>query len=205
MRRQPLHHVNGRMPRPDVHQVASLRAGIEQSIMEELSIGADAAPPEPPAKRSYAPARTAPTRASEEGGPRPRARADAGGRSERRAESTSARREEQTRSAPPAPGKSAEDLKAILRTMTAKADTEKTQKSAAKAAPLKGALAQVVGKEPARSAGHQPTPRKQAQSQAGTPPAATPEREARPESASRAGNAPFEVPEETLRAIFKDR
>ena len=52
------------------------------------------------------------------------------------------------RPAPPAAGKSAEDLKAILRNMTANAGKEKQQQVQAKQQDLKGVLANVLGKAP---------------------------------------------------------
>ncbi|HEY4489325.1 MAG TPA: TraM recognition domain-containing protein, partial [Candidatus Paceibacterota bacterium] len=138
------------------------RAKIEKLILDELAATGEA-PAEPPPKNSYSrPQQQSSPRALE----RPRQRPP-----ERRVQSS---REERPRPTPPPEGKSAEDLKAILRSMTNKADTERKQQNTAKAVPLKGALADVLKKE-----NPSPQPQKPAQK-------------------------PFEVPEETLKAIFKE-
>ena len=138
------------------------RAKIEKLILDELAATGEA-PAEPPPKNSYSrPQQQSSPRAEE----RPRQRPP-----ERRVQSS---REERPRPTPPPEGKSAEDLKAILRSMTNKADTERKQQNTAKAVPLKGALADVLKKE-----NPSPQPQKPAQK-------------------------PFEVPEETLKAIFKE-
>lgn len=158
------------------------RAAIEASLMEELSATEDA-PAEPPAKKAYA----KPPQQNRQDAPRaPRP-------PERREQSASqgrppALREERPRPqmqrpAPPSEGKSAEDLKAILRSMTTKAEGERKTQQAEKAAPLKGALVDVVGKNP--------------------PPKPQPPRA--PEAPKPAAKKePFEVPEDALRAIFKE-
>jgi hypothetical protein len=68
--------------------------------------------------------------------------------------------------------------------MTTKTDAEKQKKEEVKAAPLKGALADVLKKS-------EPEPRRQEASKS-------------PEPKPKQGGGPFEVPEETLRALFKD-
>jgi hypothetical protein len=80
-------------------------------------------------------------------------------------------------SLPPPQTKSPEDLKAILRTMTAKTSAERTQANVSKQQSLKGALAQVLAKDP------QKTPI--------TEPEAPLEKK------------PFEVSEQTLRDVLK--
>ncbi len=83
------------------------------------------------------------------------------------------------RAAPPSSAKTADDLKAILRSTLAKANNDKEKKEVKKQDSLKDALAQAVGNkasEPAKA----PTP---------TLPAP---------------NATFEVPENVLKDIFKE-
>ena len=93
---------------------------------------------------------------------------------------------------PPAPPKerSAEDLKAILRSTIAKAEGEKQAKEGKKEEGLKTALKEAVGKE-GRELPPIPEPPVR------TPPPPSP----KPETGA---PAPFEVSEETLRSIFKD-
>ena len=81
------------------------------------------------------------------------------------------------------PQKSSEDLKAILRTMTAKAGEEKQKKDSQKQESLQGALKHVA-REPERK------------QKAERPPQAPPREEQKAQ--------PFEVSEDTLRSIFKD-
>jgi hypothetical protein len=95
------------------------------------------------------------------------------------------------REAPPAAGKSSEDLKAILRTMTESSAKEKAPAKPAPKdgpSPLKGALADVLKKEPPAHREEMPAPAPKA-SHVVTEPAAS---------------QPYEVPEETLRALFRD-
>lgn len=94
--------------------------------------------------------------------------------------------QERARSQTPAPPKekSSEDLKDILRAMTSKANEEKQKKEHTKQESLKGALKEVVSKtEKEKPRPPQPQQRSQSQPQ---------------------GPKPFEVPEDTLRSIFKD-
>ncbi|HWH07262.1 MAG TPA: type IV secretion system DNA-binding domain-containing protein [Candidatus Paceibacterota bacterium] len=80
---------------------------------------------------------------------------------------------------PPPKAKTSEDLKDILRSMTSQAQQEKHKKESSKQESLKGALKEVVGKS--------------------EPPKQTP-----PQQKQEQGPKPFEVPEDTLRSIFKD-
>ena len=112
------------------------------------------------------------------------------------------RRDAPERAAPPAASKTADDLKAILRGMTAGAAKEKDQKGGAgaqkpqgaEASPLKGALADVLGKAGAQEAppAAAPAPKPQAQ------------RESPPPSKAAPADAPYEVPEQTLKDVFRD-
>jgi hypothetical protein len=88
---------------------------------------------------------------------------------------------EPRREAPP-PEKTSEDLRSILKAMTEKAQSEKTAKEAKTKESLSGAVATVVKKEEKA-----PAPK-----------------EENPPQPSREQSKAFEVPEEDLRALFKD-
>ncbi|MEJ0053564.1 MAG: type IV secretion system DNA-binding domain-containing protein [bacterium] len=95
---------------------------------------------------------------------------------------------------PPVPkAKTTEELKSILKNMTASAGKEKQQKETEKQSSLKDALASVIAKQPAVAPSaatdvvpQAPAPRQEPQTQQKTP-----------------GVQPFEVPEETLKKILK--
>lgn len=91
------------------------------------------------------------------------------------------------RSAPPSSAKTADDLKAILRATLASAQKETKQKGEGKQDALKGALREAI-KVP------------QAPTQAPQPPRQAPPAQEHPGTPQ----SVFEVPEETLRALFKD-
>lgn len=136
---------------------------------------------------------------------------------------------DQPRRESPDPGqnaKTAEDLKAILRGMTApkeKAEVEKKAAQSQQAVPLKGALADVLARSdmgPAASAPPaQPAPRREQQEVRAPQPerdhapkqtAAEPEQrneQRAPQDRPRREETPkpFEVPEETLRGIFNEK
>ncbi|MES2226103.1 MAG: type IV secretion system DNA-binding domain-containing protein [Patescibacteria group bacterium] len=161
-------------------QFAVPRAGIEEAIFGELMAAPAGGPAEPPAKKAppaggypkkdgaAAPRRDDAPRSSSERSstfsarsddrprpstPRPQSRDDSGQRND-------PDRSRQTMTPPPPGGnKTSEDLRAILRGMTAGADKERQQKTETKATPLKGALADVLkgSQEPADS-GQQKTP-----------------------------------------------
>ena len=124
------------------------------------------------------------------------------GDSSSRSNAAPPRRDAPERAAPPAASKTADDLKAILRGMTAGATKEKDQKGnagaqkpqGAEASPLKGALADVLGKAGTQDAppAAAPAPKPQAQREPQSPPKAAP------------ADAPYEVPEQTLRDIFRE-
>lgn len=183
-------------------QFGNKRAAVEEAIFTELaSTDGENGPPEPPAKKSYGkpvgnaapaygdrprpPATDRPPRT--ETAPRER---DAAPRTPAPRRDDAPRRnppreDRPRREAPPAEGKSAEDLKAILRGMTEGAEKEKQQaKPAPKTgpSPLKGALADVLKKEQAPEDKPMPAPQPKAVAESG----------------------PYEVPEETLRALFRD-
>lgn len=203
------------------------RAKIEKEILDELSLTAsENAEPEPPAKRTYAP------RPEQRGSAAPRAEERARGatnqpREQRplenqpraaqapRAERPATERPAMERSVPPQ--KSSEDLKAILRTMTEKSEKEKQRKPEPDGlSPLKGALADVLKSDPAAAPKPQAKPAAQAPKVSENPrpesrehaalpftPPATPS-PALPSTPAPSPQPPYEVPEETLRAIFRE-
>lgn len=94
-------------------------------------------------------------------------------------------RPERDRTPAPPKERSAEDLKAILRSTIAKAEGEKQAKEGKKEEGLKSALKEAVGKE--ERPGSAPAPKI-----------------AQPEKPRESSPTPFEIPEETLRSLFKD-
>ncbi len=96
---------------------------------------------------------------------------------------------------PAPPQKSAEDLKSILRTMTAKSGAEKEKKQTQHQQSLKGALADVVMR-------NQPAPERSQRSEQPIPPA-TPAREPVKRNEPPRRRPPFEVPEDALRKVLK--
>ena len=90
------------------------------------------------------------------------------------------------REVPPAPGKSTQELKDILRAMTSKNDTDMRKKESTQQDSLKGALTGVLAKErptPSSPGSSEPT------AQSSAPPEASKTR-------------PFEVPEQALRDVL---
>ncbi len=172
-------------------QFGTARAGVEELIYSELM---PPTPPAAPAKKESAPSAaqayaTRPRTASADTTEKPRAprtdapRRDAPSRDKPRSEAP-----ERTRPAPPKE-KTADDLKAILRSTLAKAEGDKKAQTDKKDTGLKEALGAMVQKSEASS--RAPEQRSQAQ-----PPTRKPDGARTPE--------PFEIPEETLRSIFKD-
>ncbi|MEK7511145.1 MAG: type IV secretion system DNA-binding domain-containing protein [Patescibacteria group bacterium] len=161
-------------------QFGNPRAGIEEAIYAELAMTPDEGPVEPP-PRKYPPREgSAPPRPRP---PEPRRDAPEPRRDNNRPPQQP-RREE--RAAPAASTRSAEDLKAILKSTIANVKNEKEEKGKKNEQSFKAALAEVVRKEvPAQAA----PPRQQEQ---------------RPEPpAPKVTDSVFEVPEEVLRDIFK--
>jgi hypothetical protein len=188
------------------------REGIEISVREALlsEVPEEEPKPKPAPKMSAAqayatrPREEKKTPPSSEQRPRPttapeRPRQE---KSERRPERSSDSRE---RLPAPPKEKSAEDLKAILRSTIAKAEGEKGAKIARKEEGLKDALRGAVAKGPNQSASPQPQPRQQSrepqrpQEEVRTNPAQPTEPQR-----GRGPAGPFEIPEETLRSIFKE-
>jgi hypothetical protein len=98
------------------------------------------------------------------------------------------------------PTKSPEDLKAILRTMTAKTGAEQQQKKSGQQQSLKGALADVL----ARSTPPSPRPEPKKPEPVAVP-ASTKETHSAPPPVSpqQEGKKPFEVSEDALRKVLK--
>jgi hypothetical protein len=99
------------------------------------------------------------------------------------------------------PAKSADDLKAILRTMTAKNNVEKEQKQTQNQQSLKGTLADVLAKNNASPA----SPAPELPKGSPTPPTLLKAPvTGTPSGVPVQGNKPFEVSEDALRKVFKD-
>ncbi|KND49413.1 MAG: hypothetical protein AB203_04435 [Parcubacteria bacterium C7867-008] len=203
-------------------QFGNHRAAIEEAIFAELaSTEGENGPPEPPAKRSYAkpaggqnayPPRPSNDRPREDrprtdDRPRPssdrptRSQDDRPRRDDNHSSDSRPPRQDRPQQQMPAP-KSTEDLKAILRGMAETASNERTKaKPEQPSGSLKGALADVLKKEQA-----EPTPMPKPR-----PKPPMPERdsdepvEKRKPIAEVASQSPYEVPEQTLRDLFKDR
>lgn len=162
--------------RPEVLEMsrtlfASKRADVEEAMFAELALtAAEWTPPEPVNRFREAPRRKPD---AQQRPPQQKPKQDAPRRPEPKA-------------------KSAEDLKEILRAMTANAGTEKKKQETTQKESLKNAIADVAPKEPKKQ---EPRPLQPRQPQEPRP------QEPRPQQPSR---APFEVPEDTLREIFKE-
>lgn len=168
-------------------QFTAPRATIEKAIVDELLVSP---PPEPPKKRFE-------NSGSRREPPRNELRPQDGYRAQRpaaipqRPENLSVPPRTAGATTPIAPrpaadAKSAEDLKAILRSMTAKTGAEREQKQKQTQQSLKGALAEVLQKSK-----QEPPHQKQPQAQ-------SPAKEALGKQEKR----PFEVPEDTLRDVL---
>lgn len=173
-------------------QFSAKRAAIETAIFSELAAAQEAAAlPEPKNQRRLegprqdAPRRTAPTQE----------------RPPRREERPQERRDHPERAQPkPAPSKSAEDLRAILKNMTASVEKGKQQVEKGKQQELKGALQNVLKKaEPAKQE-RKPEPKTEAVKPRQNPSPVPPP----PQAAPKTERKPYEVPEEQLRALFKE-
>lgn len=158
-------------------QYATKRQLIEDAILSAITASA-AEPPEPPTNTWKEAPRKKPATSQQQRKDTPRPP-----REER--PSPEPRRQ-------PPPQKTTEDLKAILKTMSEKNTKEKVEKETGNKEALGQTLSQVLPKEP------RPQPKRQS----------TPERPPRPQEQpspkQEAPRGPYEVPEETLRAVFKD-
>ncbi len=164
-------------------QFATKRIGIETAILTELSEAAEEA-----AQNHKAASAGPPTRKPGMGGPpqrrddRPQAPREPAQRSEPRRDSRPPERSE--RPPPPAAAKTADDLKAILRATVANVEKDKHKKQEGRQDSLKDALRATVSSAPKEERRPEP-PR----------PAPPPPQQHKPV---------FEVPEDTLRSLFKD-
>ncbi|MFA6279132.1 MAG: type IV secretion system DNA-binding domain-containing protein [Candidatus Paceibacterota bacterium] len=169
-------------------QFTAPRAGIESAIIEELA--ASAASPAPfdarMKKRPVVPVGAKSPNASQKSSDLPVPASHPPLKATEGTAPVGARmfapRSETSR--PAVPQKSPEDLKAILRTMTAKTSVEKEEKQVQNKQSLKGALADVLAKSKQEAA---PTP-------AGI---------GAPTTSVGGGKQPFEVPEDALRKVLK--
>lgn len=162
-------------------QFAKPRAGVESAILAELSAteGEEHGDERPPRKYDRPPAREAAAPRRDDR-PAPRRSDTAGPRPADRRTGERAPRPEV------AGPKTASDLKDILRAAVADAEKGRAKKGAERRDGLAGALAE-VGPRPAPRPASVPTDRPQA-----------------PRSPRQEPAPAFEVPEETLRALFKD-
>lgn len=152
-------------------QFGTPRTTVESAIYAELAAAAEASEQDTPPK----------PRRSDTGGPRPQAgnRAQVShDRPRTQEQSRGGRTEQKSQKSAPPKEKTADDLKAILRSTIEKAEGEKKKDEQGKTQNLKQALRETVGKEALATS---PLPAPGADSK-----------------------RPFEVPEETLRALFKD-
>jgi hypothetical protein len=201
------------------------RAGIEKMILDELSLTENSEMPETtkqeqkeraPARRptssSYAPRSDAPRSPSRESAP-PQRRTESSERSERPRDADRSSSHESSapaRTAPPT--KSADDLKAILRTMTSSQNKDTPQRpvpanSSAQqrlqsnhaGTDLKGALAGALKNPPP------PPPPRPAPNLGEALQKVTGQDQPPPKVENSAPKKPFEVPEDTLRALFKEQ
>lgn len=206
-------------------QFAAPRAGIESAIMDELAASTASEAPFDARMKKKPVAKSFP-RASE-GAPRPPERRDVPVRTTSHVDTPRPPREQMPSAFTPRPEvprpplpeprpreqvlepapiprptpvtKSPEDLKAILRTMTAKTTVEREQKQTINQQSLKGALAGVLEKNKQKEEAPIPVPTPIPAASVPVPAAATPPR-AEPPLAEK---KPFEVPEDTLRKILK--
>ncbi|MBI2025443.1 type IV secretion system DNA-binding domain-containing protein [Candidatus Kaiserbacteria bacterium] len=175
-------------------QFTSLRAGVEKVIIEELTASAvSEVPPDARMRKKPRP----PLRATEGAAARPVPHAPTAIPPAPRIERQPERQAFAARQAPPRPPavvtKSAEDLKTILRNMTAKTGVEKEKKQTEHQQSLKSTLATVLQNSQQTTANKQQPQR---------PAAAEPPR-ANPPARVAEEKKPFEVPEDALRKVLK--
>lgn len=189
------------------------RAGIEEAIFSELAADQGSAPSEAPKRKppsstgstnreGGAPARPqnrdggAPSRSSQ--APRTQERSQP----QRRSDADSGANAERSRPDPQQNAKTADDLKSILRGMTAGKEKEvqkKEEKKQEQAVPLKGALADVLKRSDMQPAPDAP------EAKPAQPAPRTPRPERTEKSPQNEEAKPFEVPEETLKSIFNEK
>ncbi len=216
-------------------QFTAPRAGIEKAIMDELvASGASEAPPDarmrkkpvsrPPAPQARSvpfPAQRAEERPSRPFVPREDVRRDIPQETPVQRYPAAQPHAQRTfpEKVPQVSGaKSADELKNILRSMTAKTGAEREQKKSEHQQSLKGALSEVLGKSKQlrRPEGSEPRPQASGEMQAPAATAKMPDERSpgasmsealreppREQSPVPASGKPFEVPEDTLRKVLK--
>ncbi|MBU0750320.1 type IV secretion system DNA-binding domain-containing protein [Patescibacteria group bacterium] len=167
---------------------ANKRSVIEQAILAELEEML-AAPPPDPVKPSYKKAPPASSRPAERSAPRPeqREQSQRPRTDEPKRNTTERPREREAKVQSTPPQKTAEDLRSILKTMTTSTEQGRKKVDEKNKSSLKGALSEVLKDAPKQE------PKRPPQEQKHTP------RDSAPKAP-----APFEIPEDTLRAIFKE-
>jgi hypothetical protein len=197
-------------------QFGAKRAAIEESIMAELAVDPTSGPPEPAKPKEYRPAASArkesdhqhkleiPTTPHRTASSHAPATHNSQHSEQPRPHSPPPRPIQDTRrprehDAPAPAARTSEDLKSILRKMTTSTERKpESQKSAppqADKSPLKNVLADVLKKAEVKTPPPESTP---------SPKPQQPERPVE-KSESVPKHAPFEVPEEALKAIFKEK
>ncbi|MES2668698.1 MAG: type IV secretion system DNA-binding domain-containing protein [Patescibacteria group bacterium] len=186
-------------------QFGAPRAKVEELIFSELAQSENEAKAASALAKSQRDAKQAVAKKEESYGTRPREAAPAPRKDDRprqhadQPRSTAPREQRPERVERPQPAqqaKTADDLKAILRATVAASQQDKQQKQGSKEASLKDALRSTVPSAP------KPEPKPEVSRQQSQP---TPKSEERPrEPARREQPGAFEVPEETLRSLFKD-
>ncbi|HVX90772.1 MAG TPA: type IV secretion system DNA-binding domain-containing protein [Candidatus Paceibacterota bacterium] len=193
-------------------QFATARGPIEEAIAAELKINPDAEYQEPEPKRKtttyrkptggdYPPRPRAP-RAPEMNPARELPQAPANmmvsDHEERPRPPRPQLPRRDTRPAPAAGQKSAEDLRAILRRMTEEANKGKSVKAAEKQQDIRTSVAKATAPNPPTPPNPRPAP------PAPTEPPPAPPRPPEPVAGEKSGPQPFEVPEADLRNLFKN-
>lgn len=175
-------------------QFATVRGGVEGAILTEISASAEeaaalhkaaSAGPGSVSRPATQGARPAPQRSDRPQTPRTDRPESREPQPERQAPRPP---REEPRAMPKAAEKTADDLKAILRATVANVEKDKHKKQEGKQESLKDALRSTVASVPAKPP---------------TPPQA-PRREEQPKPEAPSTKPVFEVPEETLRSLFKD-
>jgi hypothetical protein len=195
-------------------QFGAERAGVEQLIFSELAASENQAKEAAVIAKSQRDAKQLVAKREESYGTRPREvvtlRPDPQPqpRAEQRPQSQAPRVDRTSqprpdarteRPAPPAAGRTADDLKAILRATVANVEKDKQKKDTGKQSSLKDALRTTIDAAPKREE-RPPVSGQQPSQQNHQPRQVSPASPADPMTPK----AAFEVPEETLRSLFKD-
>jgi hypothetical protein len=193
-------------------QFASARSGVETQIFDELMLTENEEKAAAEIAKSQRDAKRAVEKSEESYTPRPQSSERAAPRREDRPQAPRSdrpqpkhedrpERTEKRPERPPAPsaGRTADDLKAILRATVANGDKDKQKKEAGKQDSLKEALRTTMKDVPVAPKQAPSMPKPQVEPRPAPSPVS--ERAPEPEGPTK---AVFEVPEETLRSLFKD-